>query len=220
MAPSRRSRTNAPESPARRERALDTARREARDCQRCPLWRIGTQTVFGAGPADAAVVLIGEAPGYQEDQRGLPFVGPAGQLLNQALDRAGLPRSSVYVTNIVKHRPWVPDGPHGKNRPPRRGEIEACHLWLERELSIIRPAIVGCLGAIAAREVLGQRFRLSEQRGQWFATEVAPHVLATVHPAYVLIQPPASRPRWEQLFFDDIARIAERARQMQAEEDR
>ncbi|MBI4492274.1 MAG: UdgX family uracil-DNA binding protein [Chloroflexi bacterium] len=203
---------------AERERALEQVRRTAARCRACPLWEIGTQTVFGVGPATARLVLIGEAPGYQEDQQGMPFVGPAGKLLDEALAEAGLSRPGVYITNIVKHRPWVPGGAHGKNRPPRQSEITACRPWLAQELAIVRPRIIGCLGALAAREILGKGFRLTEQRGQWFEAEAAPHVLATIHPSYVLIQPHESHDRLRAHLFSDLRRIAERYRQVAAEE--
>jgi DNA polymerase len=196
--------------PAEREQSLEAVRREAAGCQACPLWAIGTQTVFGHGPATAQVMLVGEAPGAQEDKRGVPFVGPAGRLLDEALEQAGIARELVYVTNVVKHRPWVQAGSRQKNRAPKQSEINACRPWLRHELSIVRPRVIGCLGALAAKAILGPQFRLTEQRGQWFAAEAAPHVLATVHPAYVLIQPEPSFGRWRETFFEDVRRLAER----------
>lgn len=199
---------------AERHAALEQARHQAASCRACPLWQIGTQTVFGAGPATARLMCLGEAPGQQEDRQGLPFVGPAGRLLDQALAQAGIPRGEVYVTNVVKHRPWVPQNGRGKNRPPRQSEVNACRPWLERELAIVRPSLIACLGALAARAILGKDFRLSQQRGQWFASPVAPHVLATVHPAYVLIQPPESLDRVREAFFADLRRVGERYREL------
>ena len=200
-----------------REQTLARVRREAADCRACPLWEIGTQTVFGDGPATAPLMFVGEAPGYQEDQRGVPFVGPAGRLFNEALEQAGLARADVYVTNTVKHRPWLPGGRQGKNRPPKQGEIRACRPWLLQELAIIKPLIIGCLGAHAAKAILGKDFRLSEQRGQWFSAEAAAQVLPTIHPSYVLIQPAESADRWREIFFADIRRIAEQYRALGAQ---
>ena len=203
-------------SEAERDQALDQVRRDAVGCRACPLWEIGTQTVFGSGPATARLMLIGEAPGAQEDKQGAPFVGPAGRLLDQALAEAGLPRGQVYITNIVKHRPWTEAGGRAKNRPPKQSELNACRQWRLREMAIVRPLVVGCLGALAAKEILGKGFRLTEQRGQWLTAEAAPHVLATIHPAFILIQPEDSYARWRATFFADIRLLAERFRQVAA----
>ena len=199
-----------------REQTLARVRREAADCRACPLWEIGTQTVFGDGPATAPLMFVGEAPGYHEDKQGVPFVGPAGRLFNQALEQAGIEREQVYVTNTVKHRPWTPGGKMGKNRAPKQSEINACRQWLAQEIAIIQPAILGCLGALAAKWVLGKDFKLTQQRGEWLAAEHAPHVLATLHPAYVLIQPPESYDRVRDTFFADIRAIAEKLRTIRA----
>ncbi|MBI3973120.1 MAG: UdgX family uracil-DNA binding protein [Chloroflexi bacterium] len=198
-----------------RDYALGEVRRQAAGCQNCPLWEIGTQTVFGVGPASAMLMLIGEAPGYQEDQQGMPFVGPAGRLLDDALAQAGIDREDIYVTNTVKHRPWVPGGRQGKNRPPKQNEINACRPWLEQELAIVRPQIVGCLGAIAAKWILGRDFKLSQQRGRWLSSDVAPHVLATIHPSYVLIQPSDSRDRCRNTFFADLRLIGQKLTELE-----
>jgi DNA polymerase len=155
-------------------------------------------------------MFIGEAPGQTEDERGVPFVGRAGALFDEALAAAGIPRDAVYVTNTVKHRPWLQVGRRQKNRPPKQSEINACRQWLTQELAIVQPRIIGCLGALAAKWVLGKDFRLTEQRGQWLSAEAAPHVLATVHPSYVLIQPAESYERWRESFFADVRRIGER----------
>jgi DNA polymerase len=199
-----------------KERALDEVRRQAAGWRGCPLAETATRLVFGSGPATARVMLIGEAPGYYEDQEGIPFVGPAGRLLNQALAQAGLRREQVYVTNVEKFRPWVPDGKTGKNRAPKQSEINACRPWLEREIEIIRPPIIVCLGAPAARWVLGKDFKLTQQRGQWLASAYAPHVLATIHPAFVLIQPAESRRRWEQVLFEDFRAVAQKLQELEA----
>jgi uracil-DNA glycosylase len=187
---------------------LESVRDDARSCTACPLWEIGTQTVFGAGPADAKLLFIGEAPGQHEDRTGVPFVGPAGKLFDRILEDAGIDRSTVYVTNTVKHRPWVQsDTGRKKNRAPKQSEIKACAPWLDHELAIVRPAIVCCLGAVAAKRLLGKDFKLTEQRGQWFTTEFAPYVFATIHPSYILIQPPESGDRWLETLTDDLREV-------------
>ena len=196
---------------AEREAAWQEVREAARTCTDCPLFEIGTQTVFGVGPINARLMFIGEAPGAQEDKAGRPFVGPAGKLFDEALQHAGIDRDEVYVTNTVKHRPWIA-GPTGrqKNRAPKQSEINACRQWHVREVAVIRPELVVCLGAKAATEILGRDFKLTQQRGQWHSTSAAPHVLATLHPSYVLIQP---RDRYDQVresFFSDIRTAAER----------
>lgn len=190
-----------------RAATLEATRKEASGCRACPLWEIGTQTVFGAGPANARLMFVGEAPGAQEDKAGVPFVGSAGRLFDQALLDVGIDRSAVFVTNTVKHRPWVDSNGRKKNRPPKQSEISACAIWLDREIEIIQPQVVCCLGAVAAKRVLGKEFRLTEQRGQWFASDAIPHVLATFHPSFILIQPQDSADRWLEIFIDDLRQI-------------
>ncbi|HEY7067025.1 MAG TPA: UdgX family uracil-DNA binding protein [Chloroflexota bacterium] len=197
------------------ETLVDVAAR-ARHCRACPLWELGKQTVFGAGPADTRIVMIGEAPGEYEDREGVPFVGPAGRMLDRALAEIGLDRAQIYITNVVKHRPWVPAGNRKKNRAPKTSEIKACRPWLHAELELIRPPIVVCLGAPAAKEILGKEFRLTQQRGQWYSTPTIPNVLATLHPAYVLIQPPETMDAMRDLVFADLARVADRYRELTA----
>jgi DNA polymerase len=197
------------------ETLADVAAR-ARGCRACPLWELGSQTVFGDGPADARLVIVSEAPGEHEDRQGIPFVGPAGRLLDRALDEVGLDRGEIYLTNVVKHRPWVQQGNRRKNRAPKAGEIKACRPWLQAELTLIQPRIVLCLGAPAAREILGKEFRLMQQRGEWYSTPTIPHVLATLHPAYVLIQPPETIDAVRETLFADFARVAERYRELRA----
>jgi DNA polymerase len=213
--PGARSRGSSPVRRAiEREQALDELRREAKDWRGCPLWETATQLVLGDGPATAQLMFVGEAPGYHEDKQGVPFVGPAGRLLNEGLERAGIDREAVYVTNVEKFRPWVPASGRasaaGKNRQPKQSEINACRTWLEREIAIVEPRIICCLGAVAAKWLLGKDFKLTQQRGEWLASSYAPHVLATVHPAYVLIQPDESRATVEETFFGDLRRVAER----------
>ncbi len=198
-------------SATNRSTAIDKVRAEATRCTRCPLHEIGTQTVFGAGPTDATVMFIGEAPGAREDQTGEPFVGPAGQLFDEALALAGIDRSAVYVTNTVKHRPWVrSDSGRQKNRAPKQSEINACAIWLDKEIEIIQPAIICCLGAVAAKRLMGKTFRLMDQRGKWFTSDAGHDVLATVHPSFVMIQRPDSREQWMATFVDDLRQIRDR----------
>lgn len=158
----------------------------AQGCRGCDLCRHATQTVFGEGPADARIVLIGEQPGDEEDRQGRPFVGPAGQVLNNALEAAGLERSEIYLTNAVKHFKFVQRGKHRLHKKPASREINACSPWLARELELVRPAVIVCLGATAAQAVIGRRFRLTEQRGDWVATEFCDRTIATYHPSAVL----------------------------------
>ena len=188
----------------------------AKQCQACPLWEIGTQTVFGNGPATARLMFVGEAPGAQEDRAGQPFVGPAGRLFDEALQQAGLDRAEIYVTNTVKHRPWVQQGPRQKNRPPKQSEINACRPWLREELRLIQPELIVCLGAVAAKELLGKDFKLTQQRGQWHEGPNGAAVLATLHPSYVLIQPAETQERVRESFFGDIKAVAERYRELAA----
>jgi DNA polymerase len=199
---------------AERHQALERVRDDAAGCRACPLWEIGHQTVFGTGPVTAELMFIGEAPGAQEDKHGVPLVGPAGRLFDQGLAAAGIPRAQVYLTNVVKHRPSIPAGQRRKNRAPKQSEINACRPWLQHELALVRPRIICCLGAVAAKEILGKAFRLTEQRGQWLSAAAAPHVFATIHPSYVLIQPEGSAGRWREIFFADLARVGERLRSL------
>jgi uracil-DNA glycosylase len=198
---------------AEREAAWEEVREAARGCRDCPLWENNTQTVFGVGPVTARLVFIGEAPGGQEDKAGIPFIGPAGRLFNEALEHAGIDREEVYVTNTVKHRPWEP-GPTGrqKNRAPKQSEINACRQWHRREFALVRPQLTVCLGAKAAQEILGKGFKLTAQRGTWNDTPGAGSVMATLHPSYVMIQPADTIERVRETFFGDIRTAAERYR--------
>ena len=199
-------------SGATAEEQLAAVREAAKSCQACPLWEIGTQTVFGVGPPDARLMFIGEAPGAQEDRQGVPFVGPAGRLFDEALEQAGLARSEVYVTNLVKHRPWVAQNGRQKNRPPKQSEIKACRPWLDQELAIVRPSIITCLGAHAARAILGKDFKITQQRGQWLPGPAGAAVLPTIHPSYVLIQPAESYETLRQTLVNDLRQVADRYR--------
>lgn len=165
---------------------LRTARQAAADCRGCELYRRATQTVFGEGRADAVVMFVGEQPGDAEDLAGKPFVGPAGRLLDQALEAAGIARDEVYVTNVVKHFKWEPRGKRRIHVKPRISEVRACQPWLETELKLIKPRALVCLGATAAQALLGSTFRVSTERGKFVESPLAPLVMATVHPSSVL----------------------------------
>jgi uracil-DNA glycosylase family protein len=200
-----------PESPT-----LDKLRTAAAGCRACPLWKTGTQTVFGEmeGRPRAGlprVMFVGEQPGDQEDKAGRPFVGPAGRLLNEALEVVGIDRRQVYVTNTVKHFKW--EETQGKKRihaKPAYGEIRACKPWLEAEIRVFRPDVIVCLGATAAQALLGKDFRVTKQRGQPIPSEYARVVLATVHPSSIL-RAPKSEDRHAQLkaFIQDLRVVAE-----------
>lgn len=182
--PRQRSPTAAPFLPD--ERTLDALRTAARRCHGCPLYVNATQVVFGSGSAPAEIMLVGEQPGDQEDQMGTPFVGPAGRVLDKALDEAGIDRRSAYVTNAVKHFKWKARGPRRIHDKPTWSEQTACRPWLEAELEAVRPRALVLLGATAAQSLLGRDFRVTRQRGELLESELAELVLATIHPSAVL----------------------------------
>jgi uracil-DNA glycosylase family protein len=161
----------------------------AKDCRACDLWKRGTQVVFGEGKTSSTVMFIGEVPGDQEDRAGKPFVGPAGQLLDKALAEAGIDRAKVYVTNAVNHFNWEPRGKRRIHKKPRASEIAACRPWLDAEISRLKPAVIVCLGATAAQAVLGNKFRVTQHRGEFIDSLLAPRVMATVHPSSILRAP-------------------------------
>jgi DNA polymerase len=165
---------------------LEQLREEAKSCRACPLWANATQTVFGAGDEHAKAMLVGEQPGDEEDRKGLPFVGPAGRLLDRALEAAGIDRNQLYVTNAVKHFKWELRGKRRLHKTPAQREIDACRRWLEAEIAAVRPCVIGCLGATAARAVLGPDFRVSKMRGKFVKSPWAPFVFATYHPSALL----------------------------------
>lgn len=169
----------------------------ARACTACDLYKRGTQTVFGEGAPHALVMFVGEQPGDKEDLQGRPFVGPAGGLLDRALVEAGIDRSKVYVTNAVKHFKWEPRGKRRIHKKPNAMEIAACRPWLDAEIAAVKPQVVVCLGATAAQSLLGNSFRVTQRRGELIRSELAPYILATVHPSSILRAP------------DDEARHAE-----------
>ena len=189
--------------------SLTRLRAEAAHCRRCPLYEQATQTVFGAGPRRARVMMVGEQPGDQEDKQGQPFVGPAGRVLDRAIEAAGLDRRDVYVTNAVKHFKWAPRGKRRLHVKPAAREIAACRPWLDGELAAVRPELLVCLGAVAAQALLGRSFRVTKQRGQLLTSELAPRVLATVHPSSILRAPDAAaRQRAFDDFVADLKRVA------------
>ncbi len=196
---------------ARTGRAGMAELREASSgCHACDLWERATQTVFGRGPVPARLMLVGEQPGDQEDVAGEPFVGPAGRILSEALERAGIDREAAFVTNVVKHFKWRPT-PGGKRRlheRPNAGEIKACLPWLEAELAVVEPQALVLLGATAAQSLLGPAFKVSERRGEFLDSPLAPLVMATVHPSSILrARDEESRRSAMAAFIDDLARI-------------
>jgi uracil-DNA glycosylase len=166
--------------------SLDELREEARACQDCALWANATQTVFGAGDPHARVMLVGEQPGDEEDKKGLPFVGPAGRLLDRALEAAGVDRAHVYVTNAVKHFKWQLRGKRRLHKTPAQREIDACHRWLEGEIQAVQPQVIVALGATAAKALIGPQFKVSVDRGRFVESPLAPYVFATFHPSALL----------------------------------
>ena len=189
-------------------RTLPALRAAATRCRGCPLWARGTQTVFGEGPRRARVMLVGEQPGHEEDLAGKPFVGPAGRALDRALEAAGIVRTDIYVTNVVKHFKWAPKGKRRIHAKPNQMEISACLPWLEAELDVIKPVVLVCLGATAAQALLGPTFRVTKQRGAWVQARWAPYVTATVHPSATLRAPDdAARHAEMERFVADLKRI-------------
>jgi uracil-DNA glycosylase len=167
---------------------LPKLREAAAGCRACPLWQTGTQTVFGAGAAKAEVMFVGEQPGDQEDKQGKPFVGPAGRMLDEALELAGIDRATTYVTNAVKHFKWEARGKRRIHAKPTWSEQMACRPWLEAELRVLKPRVLVCLGATAAQSLLGKQFRVTKERGRWLDSDLAEHVTATIHPSAILRQ--------------------------------
>jgi len=190
--------------------SLTKLRTAAAGCRACPLWRTGTQTVFGEGSDHAALLVVGEQPGDREDIEGHPFVGPAGNLLDRALEANGVPRDEVYITNAVKHFKWEPRGKRRLHKTPAQREIDACLPWLEAELAAVEPRVILCLGATAARAVMGGKVRVTENRGHPLRSPLGKDVIITIHPAYIL----RLRSDMEQafaLFVGDVAAAAKLA---------
>src|SRR3954452_2565960 len=188
--------------------SLPQLRKEAAGCKACDLWKTGTQTVFGEGAAGAKAMFVGEQPGDQEDKAGRPFVGPAGKLFDEALEDAGIDRRTVYVTNAVKHFKWVARGKRRIHQKPNWSEVAACRPWLDGELAAVEPQVLGCLGATAAQALLGRHFRVTRDRGKPVDSDLAEHVLATIHPSAILRGDPADREREYAAFVADLKVVA------------
>lgn len=188
---------------------LPAVREVARGCKACDLYRRGTQTVFGEGPSKAEIMLVGEQPGDAEDVAGHPFVGPAGRLLDRALADAGIDRSLVYVTNVVKHFKWEPRGKRRIHSKPNAAEIAACRPWLETEIALVKPRVLVCLGATASQALLGKTFKVSRQRAEFVPSPLAPVVTATIHPSSILRAPDDETRREERRrFIADLRKAA------------
>ena len=200
----------APSAPTAR---LEGLREAAAGCRNCPLWENATQTVFGEGSPRARIMFVGEQPGDMEDRQGHPFVGPAGRILDQAMDEAGIDRARTYVTNAVKRFKWEPRGKRRLHKTPAQREIEACYQWLEGEMQAVRPSVIVALGATAAKVLLGPRFRITQSRGQVQSREGLPDVIATFHPSYLLRLKgrPGEEEAWKA-FVDDLRTAAKYAR--------
>jgi DNA polymerase len=187
---------------------LTSLRAAASDCRACPLWETGTQTVFGEGRARAEVMLVGEQPGDQEDRAGRPFVGPAGRLLDRALEEAGVERDAAYVTNAVKHFKWQARGKRRIHQKPNWSELAACRPWLDAELEVVAPRALVLLGATAAQSLLGRQFRVTRQRGELLDSDLAEIVVATIHPSAILRAEDEDREREFAAFVDDLRVVA------------
>jgi DNA polymerase len=195
--------------------AWEALLKDARKCTRCDLYKHATQTVFGEGPLDASIMFVGEQPGDQEDLAGRPFVGPAGTLFDAALEKAGIDRSTVYVTNAVKHFKFVQKGKKRIHNKPDAGEVEACRWWIEHERELIRPAITVALGATAARSLVGKTVTISKVRGEPLKLAGGSECWVTVHPSFLLRIPDEARRHEERaLFVRDLKRIKTRAAQL------
>ena len=194
-------------------RTLRTLKSAARGCRACDLWRQATQTVFGEGNAGAEVMFVGEQPGNDEDIAGHPFVGPAGRLLDDALDQAGIAREQTYVTNVVKHFKWEPRGKRRIHAKPKAGEIGACRPWLDAEIAVVHPRIIVCLGATAAKALLGNSFKVSIDRGRFVESPLAPLITATVHPSSILREPDSDARRDAmRAFVNDLKKVKAKLR--------
>jgi DNA polymerase len=188
---------------------LPRLREAVEGCRGCPLWRTATQAVFGEGRVRAAVMLVGEQPGDQEDLEGRPFVGPAGRVLDDALAEAGVDRDATYVTNAVKHFKWEARGKRRIHAKPTWSETMACRPWLEAELAVVKPRVLVCLGATAAQSLLGKQFRVTKQRGEWIDSDLAELVTATIHPSAILRQRDADARHAEMArLVDDLRKVA------------
>jgi uracil-DNA glycosylase len=195
--------------------SLKALRESAAGCRGCHLWRPATQTVFGEGRKSSRLMLVGEQPGDKEDQQGKPFVGPASRELDRGLEAAGIDRAEAYLTNVVKHFKFEERGRRRIHKTPKRFEVEACRPWLDAELAVVKPEALVLLGAIAAKALLGSSFKVTEQRGRLLDSELAPVVIATVHPSSILRQPDEERRVAErEAFADDMRAVAEALRKV------
>ena len=190
------------------ELTLPALREAATGCRGCHLWEVGTQTVFGEGAESASAIFVGEQPGDQEDRAGKPFVGPAGRLFDEALEAAGIDRTSVYVTNAVKHFKWQARGKRRIHQKPNATEVAACRPWLEAEVALVKPKVLVLLGATAAQSLLGRQFRVTRHRGEVLDSELAEAVVATVHPSSILRGEPSEREVNFAAFVDDLTVVA------------
>jgi uracil-DNA glycosylase len=188
--------------------SLPALREAAAGCRGCHLWEVGTQTVFGEGAADAEAMFVGEQPGDQEDKAGKPFVGPAGRLFDEALEAAGIDRSTTYVTNAVKHFKWQARGKRRIHQKPNWAEMTACRPWLEAEIAVVKPRVLVLLGATAAQSLLGRDFRVTKHRGELLESDLADYVTATVHPSSILRGEPEERKSAFAAFVDDLRVVA------------
>lgn len=192
-----------------RRASLTALRKASADCHGCPLYQTATQTVFGQGQAGARVMLVGEQPGDMEDRQGAPFVGPAGRVLDEALDAAGIARDDAYVTNVVKHFKWIAVHRRRMHKKPNAREVAACLPWLEKEIEVVKPKILVCLGATAAQALLGPKVRVTRDHGVLLETRLAPRAMATIHPSAILRQQTSEdRHRALEQFTDDLRVVA------------
>ena len=189
--------------------SLPSLKAAAADCKACDLWEKGTQTVFGEGRSRATFLFVGEQPGNEEDLTGKPFVGPAGRLFDDALEEAGIDRKQTYVTNVVKHFKWEPRGKRRIHKKPNALEIKSCRPWLEAEIAFVKLKVIVALGATAAQALLGPKFRVTKQRGQFLESTLASYIMATVHPSSILRAPDDETRRLEyRRFVDDLKKLA------------
>jgi uracil-DNA glycosylase len=189
-------------------------REAAAGCKACPLWKTGTQTVFGEGTEDAELMFVGEQPGDREDIEGRPFVGPAGRLFDEALAEAGIDRKQAYVTNAVKHFKWTPRGKRRIHQKPSWSEIAACRPWLDAELEVVKPDVLVPMGATAAQALLGRQFRVTRDRGRPIESDLAPVVIATIHPSAILRAQDEDREREYRALVEDLRTVAQALREL------
>jgi len=189
--------------------SLPSLKAAAADCKACDLWEKGTQTVFGEGRSRATFLFVGEQPGNEEDLTGKPFVGPAGRLFDDALEEAGIDRKQTYVTNVVKHFKWEPRGKRRIHKKPNAIEIKACRPWLEAEIVLVKPKVIVALGSTAAQALLGPKFRVTKQRGEFLESTLALYIMATLHPSSILRAPDDETRHLEyRRFVDDLKKLA------------